>query len=179
MNTKEKQKNAFAKLKDKFGYKNPMQAPRLVKVVINAGTGSFKDKKKNEVVEDRIAKITGQKAAVRGAKKSIASFKVREGDPVGIQVTLRGNRMYGFLDKMISVAFPRTKDFRGVKVSSIDDMGNATFGILEHTVFPETSDEELKDVFGFGVTVVTTAKSKEEAESFFREIGIPFAKESK
>jgi len=173
---KEKIKDAFKDLKESQGYKNPMQAPRIVKVVMSAGTGSFKDKKKGELALDRVAKITGQKPSVRGAKQSIAAFKVRAGDPVGLQVTLRGKRMYDFLDKLINIALPRTKDFRGISVKSIDDMGNYTLGIKEHIIFPETADEELKDVFGLAVTIVTTGKSKKETEAFFRALGFPFKK---
>jgi large subunit ribosomal protein L5 len=173
---KEKEKSAFEIMKGPFGYVNPMQAPKLIKVVINAGVGSFKDKKKIDIVTDRLAKITGQKAARRGAKKSIAAFKTRLGDPVGYQVTLRGARMYGFLDKLINIALPRTKDFRGIQKSAVDNVGNITIGVREHTIFPETSDEELRDVFGFAVTVVTTAKTKEEAAAFLEIIGIPFRK---
>jgi large subunit ribosomal protein L5 len=173
---REKEKEMFAALKDEFGYKNVMQAPRLEKIVLSSGIGSFKDKKKIEIVKDRLSKISGQKVAVKGSKKSIASFKVRAGDPVGVQVTLRGTRMYSFLDKLLNIAFPRTKDFRGLTSSSIDGMGNISLGLKEHTVFPETTDEELKDVFGIGVTVVTTAKSKKEALVFFERIGFPFKK---
>ncbi len=158
------------------GYKNPMQKPRILKVIISSGVGSFKDKAKFKVVEDRLAKITGQKAASRGAKVSIASFKSRQGDVVGYQVTLRGKRMYDFLEKLIHIALPRTKDFRGISPKSADEMGNYTFGIKEHTIFPETSDEELKDVFGMAVTIVTTAKSKEEVISFLTHLGFPFKK---
>src|SRR4029079_5884982 len=131
------------------------------------------DKKQIEVIEDRLAKITGQKAAARGARMSIASFKVREGDTVGLQVTLRGARMYDFIDKLIHIALPRTRDFRGLSAKSIDDMGNLTIGIRENTIFPETSDEDLKDVFGLAITIVTTAKSKPEAEAFLRHLGLP------
>ncbi len=133
---------------------------------------------KIEIIEDRLAKITGQKAAPRAAKISIASFKVREGDTVGLQVTLRGARMYDFLDKLIHIALPRTRDFRGLKATAIDDMGNMTVGIKENTIFPETSDEDLKDVFGLAITIVTTAKSKPEAEAFFRHIGMPLIVEA-
>lgn len=173
---KELEKKAYDSLKGEFGYKNPMQAPRLVKVVLSAGIGSLKDKKKIELITDRLTKISGQKPALRGAKKSIASFKSREGDPVGLQVTIRGARMYGFLDKLNNVAFPRTKDFRGVPQSSVDNIGNITIGIREHTIFPETSDEELRDIFGFAVTIATTAKSTAEALSFLKIIGLPFGK---
>jgi large subunit ribosomal protein L5 len=174
---KEKAKDAYKSLKDKRGYKNVMQSPKIQKVVISAGVGSFKDKKKIDLAEDRLSKITGQKSARKGAKQSVAAFKVRQGDPVGLQTTLRGARMYDFLDKLINVALPRTKDFRGISNTSFDSMGNYTLGIREHTIFPETSDEDLKDVFGLAVTVVTTAKSKEELKAFLDELGFPFKKE--
>ena len=149
-----------------------------MKVVVSSGVGKKRDKKQIEIIEDRIAKITGQKPSARPAKISIASFKVREGDTVGLQVTLRGARMYDFIDKLIHIALPRTRDFRGLKATAIDDMGNITVGIKENTIFPETSDEDLKDVFGFAVTIVTTAKSKAEAEAFFRHIGMPLIVDS-
>ncbi len=174
--TKEISKGAYAVLKDEFGFKNVMQSPRLVKVVVSTGFGSIKDKKKIELIADRISRITGQKAAVRKAKKSISSFKVREGDPVGYQITLRGARMYDFLDRLIHVAFPRTKDFRGISRTSIDEMGNYTLGIKEHTIFAETTDEELKDVFGMAVTIVTTSSDKKQTERFLEVIGLPFKK---
>jgi large subunit ribosomal protein L5 len=158
------------------GYKNPMQNPRIMKVVVSAGVGSYKDKNKFKVVEDRLARITGQKAAPRGAKVSIATFKSRTGDVVGYQVTLRGQRMYDFLDRLINIALPRTKDFRGIPPTSADEMGNYTLGIKEHSIFPEASDEELKDVFGLAITVVTTAKSKEEVIAFLTHLGFPFKK---
>lgn len=170
-------KESFTTLKEKFGYKNVMQAPRLSKLVISTGTGSIKDKKKIELIADRLAKITGQKPAKRSSKKSIASFKVRAGDLVGYQVTLRGKRMCDFIDKLVHVSLPRTKDFRGIPRTSVDDMNNYTLGVKEHTIFPETSDEDLKDVFGFGVTIVTTAKSKDETLAFLEYLGFPFKKE--
>ncbi len=173
---KEKTKEAFKALKESEGYRNVMQSPKIQKVVISAGVGSFKDKKKIELAVDRLTKITGQKPSTRGAKQSVAAFKVREGDPVGLQVTLRGNRMYSFIDKLINIALPRTKDFRGISIKSIDEMGNYTLGIKEHTIFPETTDEELKDVFGLAVTIVTTATTKKELEAFLRHLGFPFKK---
>lgn len=173
---KEKTQKAFTHLKTKRGYKNAMQAPRILKVVISTGVGSFKDKNKMKVVEDRLARITGQKAAPRGAKVSVASFKSREGDIVGYQVTLRGKRMLDFLDRLINITLPRTKDFRGISANSADEMGNYTLGIKENTIFPETADEELKDVFGLAITVVTTAKSKEEVVDFLTYLGFPFKK---
>jgi len=171
--TKQRQQTAYLALAKDFGYTSPMQGPRITKVVVSSGVGKKRDKKQLEVIEDRLAKITGQKPSARPAKISIASFKVREGDTVGLQVTLRGARMFDFIDKLIHIALPRTRDFRGLKSSTIDDMGNMTIGIKENTIFPETSDEDLKDVFGFAVTIVTTAKSKAEAEVFLRHIGMP------
>jgi large subunit ribosomal protein L5 len=173
MTTKEKAQNAYTALKSELGYTNAMQAPRLGKVVISIGTGKISDKAKIKTIEDRLARITGQKTSPRPAKKSIASFKLREGDIIGYQATLRGPRMYAFLDKLIHIALPQTKDFRGLRSSAIDDMGNITIGIKEHTIFPETADEDVKDIFGFAITIVTTAKTKKEAEVFFRHIGLP------
>ncbi len=173
---KDKTKEAYKELKDKLGLKNVMQSPKILKVVINSGVGSAKDKKKVEIVENRLAKITGQKPTRRGAKQSIATFKTREGDVVGVAVTLRGAKMWGFLDRLINVALPRTKDFRGVSTTAFDEMGNYTLGLKEHTVFPETADEDLKDVFGFSVTIVTNQKSKEGARAFLDHLGFPFKK---
>lgn len=173
---KERQAEAYKAMKDSFGYKGALAAPRLVKVVISATTGRSKDKNRNEMVMGRIAKITGQKAALRAAKKSIAAFKVREGDKIGVAVTLRGARMMGFLDKFFNVAIPRTRDFRGFDKKSVDEIGNITLGIKEQTIFPETGDEDIKDLFGMAVTIVTTAKNKEEATRFFEVIGVPFKK---
>lgn len=172
------EKEAFSALKGQFGYKNKMAAPRLVKIVISSGTGTGmkKDRNKNDFIVDRIAKITGQKPALRSAKKSVASFKLREGDPIGVVVNLRGKRMYGFFDKLINVAIPRTKDFRGLETKIVDDIGNMTMAVREHTIFPEVADEELKDVFGFAITIVTTAKTREEGLEFFKHLGIPFKK---
>lgn len=173
-----KEQTAFEALKGEFGYVNRMQTPRLVKVVVGSGIGSMrqKDREKVKLVADRLAKITGQKPAVRTAKKSIATFKLREGDPVGYQVTLRGKRMRDFLNKLIHIAFPRTKDFKGLSAEAIDEMGNYTIGIKEHAVFPETTDEELKDIFGLSVTIVTTAKNPAEAKAFLAHLGVPFKK---
>lgn len=175
---KEKLNTTFKSLRDTFSYTNVMQAPRIEKVVISVGTGKVQDKQKTALIADRLARITGQKAAPRPAKKSIATFKLREGDIIGYQVTLRGARMQSFLDKLIHIALPNTRDFRGIKTSAIDDMGNLTIGIPEHTIFPETADEELKDVFGFAVTIVTSTNSKEEAKALFRHIGLPLQKEA-
>lgn len=174
---KEKTKESFTALKSEFGYKNSMQAPKILKVVVSSGIGSIKDKKKVDIVEDRLKRITGQKPVRKGAKISIASFKVREGDPVGMQITLRGQRMYDFLDRLINLALPRTKDFRGISATGVDEMGNYTLGIKENTIFPECGDEDLKDVFGLAVTVVTNVKDAKETKAFLTHLGFPFKKE--
>lgn len=176
--TKQRQQSAYLALAEIFGYTSPMQSPRVAKVVVSSGVGKKRDKKQLELIEDRLARITGQKAAPRAARISIASFKVRQGDTVGLQITLRGARMYDFLDKLIHIALPRTRDFRGLSARAIDDMGNLTIGVKEHTIFPETSDEDLKDVFGLAITIVTTARSKVEAEAFFRHLGLLFTVEA-
>jgi len=170
-------KNSFVSLKAPLELKNPMQAPRLVKVVISSGFGSVKDKRKIELIADRLAKITGQKPAVRVTKKAIATFKTRIGDPIGYQVTLRGKRMHEFLDRLINIALPRTKDFRGLPRTSVDAMGNYTIGIKEHTIFAETSDEDLKDVFGLSTTIVTTSRDKKATLAFLEHIGLPLKRE--
>jgi large subunit ribosomal protein L5 len=179
LTVKEREAKSFEKMKDAFHYKNVMAAPRMKKVVVNVGTGTAvkKDKNKNQAIADRLAKITGQKAAFRGAKKSISSFKVRLGDPIGVVVTLRGKRMYAFLEKLINVSIPRTKDFRGISKKAVDDIGNVTIGIKEHTIFPETADEDIKDVFGLSITLVSSAKTNKEGTAFFELLGVPFKKE--
>ena len=163
----------YAALKESQGYTNVMQTAKITKVVISSGTGKIQDKQKLKLIEDRLAKITGQKVSGRPAKKSIASFKLREGEVIGYQATLRGPRMHDFLFKLIHISLPQTRDFRGLPTSSIDDMGNYTIGIKEHTIFPETADEDVKDVFGFAITLVTTAKTRKEAEALLRHVGIP------
>ena len=173
---KQKTAKAYNVLKAEFGWKNVMQAPKIEKIVVSAGVGSFKDKKKIDLALDRLAKITGQKPIIKGAKQSVAAFKVRQGDTVGIQTTLRGERMYDFLDRLINLALPRTKDFRGLSAGAIDQMGNYTLGIREHIIFPETSDEELKDVFGLAITVVTNVTDRKETKAFLTNLGFPFKK---
>ncbi len=173
MNAVTKHKTTFDALKGEFGYDNVMQAPKLVKIVVSVGVGSIKDKKRTDLIKDRLIKITGQAPASRGSKKSIAAFKMRTGDLAGYQTTLRGARMQAFFDKLIHIVIPRVKDFRGIKTSAIDEMGNITIGLKEHTVFPETADEDAKDVFGFAVTIATSARTKKEAEAFLRHLGVP------
>ena len=173
---KEKQKKAFAELKEALGIDNVMEAPRIEKVVVSTGVGKITDRGQLELVQDRLAKITGQKPSPRAAKKSIAGFKSREGQTVGFQVTLRGPRMYDFLERFLQIALARTRDFRGVSRTTVDGMGNITIGIKEHIIFPETADEYIKDVFGLAVTILTSAKDKASAEAFFEYLGVPFKK---
>jgi len=176
ISVKEKIAKAYDIMKADFSYKNKMQAPKVQKVVVSVGVGSQKDKKKVELIGNRLEKITGQKVATRVAKKSIATFKVREGDLSGYQVTLRGERMINFLDRLLNVSIPRTKDFRGISIKAVDEMGNYTLGIKEHTIFPETADEDIKDVFGMSVIIVTNKKDKKETLAFLGNIGFPFKK---
>ena len=159
-------------------YSNKLAAPRLTKIVVSSGTGSRmkKDRETNDKIAERLARITGQKPSLRMAKQSVASFKIREGDAVGLTVTLRGARMLHFLDKLLNIALPRTKDFRGIDRKAVDAIGNMTIGIKEHSIFPETSDEDLRDIFGLAVTLVSTAKNKAEATAFFEHLGVPFKK---
>jgi len=168
--------SVYETLKGDFGYKNVNEAATIEKVVISVGTGRVDDKAKIALIQDRLSLITGQKASPRPARLSIAAFKLREGDIVGYQVTLRGARMMDFLNKLIHVALPQTRDFRGLKATSIDEMGNYTLGIKEHTIFPETADEDIKDVFGMSITMVTTANTKPEAEALLRHVGMPLKK---
>jgi len=173
----QKQKEAFESLKDKFDYKNVNAAPRIEKIVVSTGVGSTLDKVKLKLVPEKLALITGQKPREIKAKKSIAQFKVREGNLSAYKVTLRGEKANGFLDKVINIALPRTRDFRGLSTDSVDEMGNYTFGIKENTIFPETTDEELRNVFGMSVTiVVSNTNSKEETISFLDLVGLPFKK---
>jgi len=173
---KEKYETALPQLLKTLGLKNRFAAPRLVKIVVAAGTGKKRDKKQMELAADRLAKITGQKPAWRGAKRAIASFKVRLNEPIGLLVTLRGKRLERFLDKFLNVAVPRMRDFRGFEEAMVDDTGNLNIGIREHTIFPETADEDLKDVFGLAVTIVTTAGDRDRGLALFRALDFPFRK---
>jgi large subunit ribosomal protein L5 len=163
-------------LKKELGIKNDLALPRVLKVVVNSGTGKAKDKKRNELVAERLGKITGQKPSPRGAKQSIASFKLRQGEIIGMAVTLRGAQMWGFLDKLINVAIPRMRDFKGLNPASVDEIGNYTLGLKENSIFPETADQDLKDVFGLSITVVTSAKTKDQALALLTHLGFPFKK---
>lgn len=173
---KEKVKTTFDTLKGDFKYKNKLQAPQIKRVVVTTTIGSIKDPKKKELMLDRITRITGQKPVTTLAKKSVAGFKLRAGDASAYKITLRGEKMWDFLEKVINIALPRTKDFRGVSDNGIDSMGNFSFGIKEHTVFPETTDESIQDVFGFGATIVTTSKTKKETKALLDLMGFLFKK---
>lgn len=161
----------------KFSYKSVMQAPRLEKVVINMGVGDAVQNVKllDSAVED-LAKITGQKPIVTRAKKSVAGFKVREGMPIGCKVTLRGERMYHFVDKLFNVALPRVRDFRGVSPKSFDGRGNYTLGIKEQLIFPEIEYDKVEKVRGMDIVFVTTADTDEEARELLEQLGMPFRK---
>ncbi len=161
-------------LRDQFHFDNIHSVPRVTKVTVNTGIGRIvKDDKLIKKIEHDLAKITGQKPSVRNAKKSIAGFKLREGTPVGYMVTLRGTRMYDFIDRLISLALPRSRDFQGLSNQSFDAAGNLSIGIKEHNIFPEVSYESLKDIFGFQVTIVTNAGSKEKGIALLKMMGFP------
>lgn len=176
---KEKYLNEVKKaLKERFGYKNNHQIPRIEKVVINTGVGrAVQDAKVLDYIEDRIALITAQKPLRTKARKSIAGFKLREEMPIGVSVTLRGEKMYDFLDRLVNIAIPRIRDFRGIKAKAFDGKGNYSLGIKEHTVFPEISYEDQSQIFGIQINIITTAKSDEEAKALLEEFGFPFKKE--
>jgi len=164
-------------LMEKFNYNNVMEAPKLQKVVVNVGLGDAKeDTKLLDTVVDEIARITGQSPTVTRAKKSIANFKIREGMPVGVKVTLRGEQMFEFLYKMINVTMPRIRDFRGVSPKSFDGRGNYSLGISEHTVFPEINIDDVDNVHGMEITIVTSAETDEEAFELLSLMGMPYKK---
>ncbi len=164
-------------LKDKFKYKNVMMIPKLEKVVLSMGVGdAIQDKKKLENAVDELTLIAGQKAVKTKAKKSIASFKVREGMEIGCRVTLRGNMMYEFLDRLINITLPRVKDFRGVKATGFDGRGNFSLGITEHLIFPEIDLDKINTIKGLNITIVTTARTDEEAKALLEAFSMPLAK---
>ena len=164
-----------AALKEKFGYKNDMMIPKLHKIVLNMGVGEASHNSKiADAIQAQLTKIAGQKALVTKAKKSIASYKLREGMPVGAMVTLRGERMYDFLQKLICVVLPRIRDFRGISAKSFDGRGNYTLGLKEQSLFPEITYEEVDLVKGMNVSIITTAKTDDEARELLRLIGMPF-----
>ena len=164
-------------LMKKFGYTSVMQCPKLVKIVINTGLGDIKDNAKSiQTTENEIKMITGQQPVLTKAKKSVANFKVREGQTVGIKVTLRGERMYNFYDKFISIALPRMRDFKGVSEKAFDGRGNYSVGLKEQLIFPEITYDQVEKIRGMDVCIVTTANTDEEARELLRALGMPFKK---
>lgn len=178
MNIKDQNKKTFDTLKGDFSYKNVMETPSIEKVVVSVGIGKVSDKKQIEKITNDLTRITGQKPSMVLAKKSIAAFKLREGQAAGLKVTLRGEKMWNFLEKLVHVALPRTRDFRGIS-SKVDEMGNYTLGIKENSIFPETSDVDLRDVFGMGIVVATTSSNPKETQEYLKHLGFPFKKEDK
>ena len=163
-------------MKEEFGYRNDMMIPKLDKIVLNMGIGeAVKDSKKIKSAEADLSAIAGQKAVITRAKKSIAGFRVREGMPLGVKVTLRGNRMYEFLDRLVTVALPRVRDFRGLKGSSFDGHGNYAMGLKEHIVFPEIDYDKIDEVWGMDVIICTTAATDAEAKALLKHFNMPFS----
>ncbi|TXC85612.1 50S ribosomal protein L5 [Metabacillus litoralis] len=175
---KEKYQNEITPaLVKKFSYKSVMQAPKLDKIVINMGVGdAVSNSKSLDVAVEELTQITGQKPVVTKAKKSIAGFRLREGMPIGAKVTLRGERMYQFLDKLIAVSLPRVRDFRGVSKKSFDGRGNYTLGVKEQLIFPEIDYDKVNKVRGMDIVIVTTANTDEEARELLTQFGMPFQK---
>jgi len=176
-------KNVLPKMKEKFGYQNVMAIPRIKKVVVNTGFGRIigpktKDeaRKFNEYILSNISAVTGQKPVLTTARKSISSFKLREGSIIGAKVTLRGKKMYDFLEKLINIVLPRSRDFQGVTTKSVDDNGNLNLGIKEHIAFPEISPEKSPIILGLEITIATDAKSKEEGIELLKLLDFPFKK---
>ncbi len=162
-------------MKEEFGFRNDMQIPRLEKVVLNMGVGeAVKESRKIKSAVEEMAVIAGQQPVVMRARKSVASFRVREGMTVGVKVTLRGNRMYEFLDRLVTIALPRVRDFRGLSSSSFDGRGNFNMGLKEHIVFPEVDYDKVEDIRGMDIAVCTTAKTDAEALSLLRRFNMPF-----
>ena len=170
-------KEVRKKLQDQFGIKNPMAIPKVEKVVLNMGVGeAISNIKVLDNAVEELATITGQKPVITKAKKSIASFKLREGQSIGTRVTLRGEKMYEFLDRLINIALPRVRDFRGVPTKSFDGRGNYTLGIRDHVIFPEIDVSKIDKSKGMNITIVTTAKNDEQARFLLRELGMPFGR---
>jgi large subunit ribosomal protein L5 len=165
---------------ERFGYSSPMQAPRITKVTVNMGVGDGKqDSKIFDAAAEQLGQITGQKPNVRRARKSIAQFKLREGMPVGLAVTLRGDRQYEFLDRLVSVAIPRIRDFRGVNPRAFDGRGNYTLGVREQIIFPEINYDEIDNPRGLDITITTNGCTDEESYALLEALGMPFAKEGR
>ncbi|CUH35804.1 hypothetical protein JSE7799_01153 [Jannaschia seosinensis] len=168
--------NIKAAMKEEFGYSNDMMIPRLDKIVLNIGAGAeaVRDSKKAKSAQDDLTTITGQRAVVTKAKKSIAGFRVREGMPLGAKVTLRGARMYEFLDRLVTIALPRVRDFRGLNGKSFDGRGNYAMGLKEHIVFPEINFDKVDEVWGMDIIICTTAKTDGEAKALLKHFNFPF-----
>lgn len=167
----------MSSLKDKFGYRSIMQVPKLQKICLNQGVGeAVSDKRLVESALEEMTIISGQKANATYSKKDISNFKLRKGLPIGARVTLRGDKMYEFLDRLISVALPRTRDFRGIENKGFDGQGNYTLGIKEQIIFPEIDIDKIKNVTGMDITFVTSAKTNEEGQALLTEFGLPFKK---
>ena len=165
------------KLTDKFNYTTVMQCPKLVKIVVNMGVGdAISNPKAMEEAIEELTTITGQKPVITKAKKSIANFKLREGMEIGCKVTLRGERMYDFFDKLVNIALPRVRDFHGVSKTAFDGRGNYTLGVKEQLIFPEVNYDKVAIVRGMDIVIVTTAKNNEDARELLAELGMPFAK---
>ncbi|WCM43232.1 50S ribosomal protein L5 [Flavobacterium sp. CBA20B-1] len=164
-------------LKEEFGYKNVMQVPKLEKIVVSRGVGAaVSDKKLVDHAVEELTKITGQRAISTISKKDVASFKLRKGMPIGAKVTLRGERMYEFLDRLVTSALPRVRDFAGVKSNGFDGRGNYNLGVVEQIIFPEIDIDKVNKIAGFDITFVTSAKTDAEAKSLLAELGVPFKK---
>lgn len=170
-------KRVIPEMEKEFGYKNRMAVPRIAKVTVNTGIGRYPDEKQREEIVRAFTKIAGQKPVARLAKKSIASFKTRQGQLIGYSATLRGKRMYDFLSRFVGVALPRTRDFKGLSPKSFDGKGNLTVGVKEHIVFPEMIGEDVRFLFGLEVTITTTAKSKAEGVALLKHLGFPIQEE--
>jgi large subunit ribosomal protein L5 len=165
---------------EQFGYSTPMQAPRILKVTVNMGVGEAKqDSKMLDAASEQLATITGQRPNIRRARKSIAQFKLREGMPVGVSVTLRGDRLYEFLDRLFSIAIPRIRDFRGLSPRSFDGRGNYSMGVREQIIFPEVDYDEVDQTRGLNITITTTAATDEESFALLAALGMPFSKEGR
>ena len=170
-------KDIVPALKQKFNYKSVMQVPKIEKICINKGMGvAVTDKKLIDVAVEEISTITGQKAVPTKSKKAISNFKLREDMPIGVRVTLRGDKMYEFLDRLMNIALPRVRDFRGVNAKGFDGRGNYTLGVKEQIIFPEISIDKVNKISGMDITFVTTAKTDEESYELLKEFGMPFAK---
>lgn len=166
--------SVIPEMKKAFGYGNDLAVPRIKKCVINVGTGKFiKETEKIDEIVGAIAEISGQKPVKTRAKKAIAGFKIRVGLEIGVKATLRGKRMWSFIDHLVNFALPRTRDFQGIGIKSIDDNGNMNLGIKEHIIFPEISPEKVKNIFSLEVNIATTAKNRKEAIEFFKLLGFP------